>query len=394
MRYTHRDDPGREASVTTEPPTGGKYPAVVRWSEAGKSRRKTIKKASAYEARSAAARFLLEQGFILRAPQTGALQWMTAIHEPFPHGFPLAIDPSNGAIWIGGTGAILSVEPGTCAMRAVPVGEGVMVRSVGCSADGTVVAVLDVEGGTGPIGDSPWRAPGRGPFSYGIVRVHGGELVAIAQVPHEAGSAIAANLSASRDGDFMGPHVDGAALYNGDGRVVRTFSAARTEHTAPVVALSPSGRWGALTAEAGVIRLVDLVDDSEQMMTGSFSQVHSIRVDDDGGVLVGGFVYPSWGVYRVTASAEPVRLFESMGGALTPDGDAVIAVAGDHVTRSELIPAADEWPKVLADAVLPALCGGRASSVYFVDATHVIVATRSHTLAGIDLSRLTAPEHD
>lgn len=263
------------------------------------------------------------------------------------------------------------------------------MRSVGCSREGHVLAVVDLEQGAGPVGDPPWRAPAQGPFAYGLVSVVDDERVElIGTVPHEASSAIAANLCVSESGRFVGPHVDGAALYEPDGSVVRAFAAARTEHSPPVAAISASGRWVAVTHEGGAIQLLDLVEQVDRVLPGSFSEVHSVRVADDGQVLVGGFIYPSWGVYRVAPDAQPVRLFESMGATLAPEGDAAVTVSMDRVRKIDLFPASEEWPATRIEGVFPALCGGKSGAVHLLDGSRVLIATRGHTLACIDLAKL------
>lgn len=401
MLFSHLDDAARTASIHLESAADGTQVAVVEHAAAnGKVRKKSFKKKTTppeWARRSvhdSALRFLLREGFILRAPQPGPVAWLTHTAEPYPHGYPFTVDPTTGRVWVADTGNLRCIEPGTCAQVDVPIGDGVMPRAIACGTGGHLYALLDIEAGAGdgPVGTPPWRKPSRGALSYALVRVSDGTTTPVATVPFQPLAAIFERLSVTDDGRVLGPHVEGAALYAPDGTVLHTFTAARTNHDPPKAAVSPSGALVATTTEAGAIRIIQLGTGEQKQVDARFAQAHGVEVDDDGTVWVRGFAEPSgWGHYRLEAPDRVTRVSEDFYATVAPDRRTLVEVGYGTVTLRPVADANERRP-ALRQSALPVLGMARHGRAHFTGPDAVVVRTDVHTLAGVDLSQLGPPK--
>ena len=347
-----------------------------------KVRRKTCSSKAKYDpfgrARESALRFLFKEGFILRAPQSGAIQWLTQTHEPYPRGAPFCVDSKEGQIWVADTGYLRRVEPGTCETTNVSVGGS--PRGVVCNRQGSVVSLIDLE--KAPFaGSPPWREPTPGPWTYGLLRVKEGEARAIATISYEAGAPIFDGVGLSDNDLILGPHSEGAAVYDFDGKVVETYRVEPTEHHSPKAAISPSGRWRAFTAPRGGIRIVDQEGDSLSIAS-KFSQVLRLSVSDEGICAVGGFGPQDWGLYRVSERGV-TRLSSDFRAALSMDGETLVEVQYGRVVVRRLGGPPDEPP--LHELDLPWLGMAKYGHGVFIQRDRIVVRTDTHTLAEIVL---------
>ncbi len=261
-----------------------------------------------------------------------------------------------------------------------------MARDIAVSAKAGVWALLDVEEGSSTESSPPWRAPAVGSFAYEIVHVSDAlEAKSLVRVPQAEPSTLMNALTVSDGGLVLGPHADGAGLYDPEGAVVATYGAAPTKHEPPKGALSPNGRWIALTHDGGAIRIIDR-EGGERVVLGPLDQVLGLEATNDGRVYVRGFGPADWGLYVIDVSGGP-KSIAGVHARLIPDTDTVVEA---QYSRVSLRTASDDLAARTAtrDSALPELGMARRGAAKLLDERTAIVRTDMHTLAEIDLSSL------
>ncbi|MEL6761728.1 MAG: hypothetical protein AAFP04_15195, partial [Myxococcota bacterium] len=234
LSLTHRISSDRSASLQalTDPAA-----LLVRFDDGqGKSRKKTFKikdgAGAEHTAWGSALRFLFREGFIAPAPQDGPLRWMTVTDEPFPRGPCFVVDTPNAAVWVGDTGVLRRVARGSCSQQDFALGPGVLPRRLVLSGQGGLLMLLDIESSAIDRSVSPWLPPASNGSFRAIARFQDGDSQIVVQVPYSP--IIADALVDMRDGEFLGPHAQGAAVYD---RTVRDLN-----HDLRITILEPSYR--------------------------------------------------------------------------------------------------------------------------------------------------------
>lgn len=389
MHLVHALDPARDAQLTQSAPTS----YLITWlDEAGKKRRKTFKKKWLEDARFAAQRFAFQQGFVMPAPGAQGLQWLMTTHEPFPVGPLFAVDRAARQVWVGDTGFLRRIQPGTCQATHIALGQNARPRAVACSSAGHVAALLEVE--AAPItGDSPWRAPSTGDSELVLCMVEGDQLRPLHTVPFPAGASVLDRVSVSRRGTLLGPHQDGAAIFDAQGQVLRSFPVARTQHCTPKGALQDSGALVAHTAPNGALGFLDVDSGQHSLVEAGFSQVHRVQVGDSGAAYVSG-ICQYWGVYQVRPGQAPRRVSPNVLATPTLDESGMWEAESDRVYLRSLEDPQGEGepgPHLSATAHLP-LGMARRAEIQPLSTQELVLQTDNHRLAGVALDSLGEPK--
>lgn len=382
MRFTHLRDPSRSATLEVKDPDGVLI-VTVEPAGGGKPRRKTINKLKTAmpveNAWHSALKLLFADGFVLRGPRTEPLQWLLATHEPYPHGHPFALDPRGEQVWVADTGALRRARRGDLERHDVSIGEGVMPRDITVGVDGSVHAVLDLEDNPG-VGAPPFRAPARGKTAYGLVRVGPDlELELRLSVPHA--DDVCGSVSVTRDGRVLGPHAEGAALYDPDGAALRVLPAHRCKYWTARAAVSPSGTWFASLDPERRLRLEG--PEGARVLDVTVEQLRQLSIDDAGVSLLNGFLEGAgWGLHRVHPDGRAEHLSRELEASLTPAGDAVLEAVYGRVIERGLDGA------VRRELAAPELTMSRRGRARVTPDGAWIVRTDTHVLAELDPSKI------
>jgi hypothetical protein len=386
MQLTHTADPHRSAEISQSAPTS----YLLRWQdEAGKLRRKTFKKQWAQDAQRACVNFAFKQGFFLPAPGAQGLRWMTATHEPFPVGPLFAVDRAQQQVWVGDTGFLRRVQPGSCQVQALPLGGNVKPRGLSCSPLGHVAALLLVE--ERPLsGSSPWLAPSQGDDELVLVRVEGDTLRPVHRLPFDVRASVVDCASVSARGTVLGPHQEGAAIFGERDEVLRSFAVARTNHHLPRAALSPCGAVAAYTAPGGAVGFLDVDSGEHRLVEAGFSQVHRVLVGASGAAYVSGFLEPYWGVYLVKPGQAPRWVSPDVLATPALDESGVWEADMDRVfLRSLQAPegGGEPGPRLSSTAHLP-MGMSRRAEIQPLNQEELVLQTDTHRLVGLRLDTL------
>jgi hypothetical protein len=376
--------PADKVTVVLEQEADGRPVAVVRSvAGAGRRREKRVKStgkftASLYEhlAKSVVERAivaLLKEGYVARPNQDGPILWMTYSDVGYPIGHPFAVDDRSG-VWVGGTGVLHRIDRATAdsVAFAIPYPEEVVVSHVAVGPGGEVAVLAESV------------AVGR----YLVFRVvNGASLALVARVDFTKHSCerIASSISVAAGGRILGPHEDGAALFEPDGTLVRTFSVGRTKSATPVAAVDGAGTVAVVTVADGRLRVVDLTTGKETALTGLFESVAELAVRPDLSVDVWEHS-GDWGMYRLSPNGRCSRLSaeRSAYGAITQDGLRMATCEGGTLfvrdTRTK---------EVIRSA--PLLGAARSARVCFTGDGQIVARTDSGITLAIDPDRLREP---
>lgn len=380
MRFTHRDNQTRNASLERIDAAW-----VVRHDAAdGKSRKRSFK-----DRFDAALRFVLNQeGFILRAPQAGPVQWMTRLMQPYYGEIRHCVDPRSGDVWIvDSEDAVHRVTSGTCAIVSAKLGTG--TQSPGWPV------IAGAEGSAWVLATS-WRKQDGALVATGrLVHVTPRDTgLAVAEIAQFAGPTPVMSLSAAADGRFVGPDPEGLALRAADGEVLRRWPLtapapdASTRMQPARAALSRDGAWLAFGAPP-TITLVDLRDDTARERPAALEDLDALQVSDAGVVFASGFAYPYHALFRLDDGGL-VRVSTDVRATVSADGTRLAeATADELVLRDLTAPGADagsfEPCAALARAALPVLGMAKYGRCHFGDRGTLVVLTDAYTIAGVSL---------
>lgn len=319
-------------------------------------RQKTFKSRAKHQAmlkaRTTASQFLFTEGFHVRAPQKGAIQWMlqTQVHRQGL--YPIA--SAGDTVWVSDVGFLRSVAAGTCEVH-----EHSMPRPFALSASPTSTAVLV-------------NRPGSG--CRRIARLVEGALVDVADVPWPIENSAVESISVALDGRFLGPTESGAGLFDAAGASINEWPAARGQHYSAKAAISGSGEWVAITTKDGL-----RVEGPASFTGPRFTDVLNLTVDDDGCAWVGGIMEDRWGLYR--SDADGTRcVSEGVWAVPTLDRKSLVECTRDDVVQRTLD------GRIERQATLPWLCMEKHGHLNILGGT-LVVRTRTR-LAGIDLASL------
>lgn len=387
MRFVHRDDPQRTATV--EPAPG---PALVlhHTDARGKRRRKTFKAGGKRKDDMVAIwykllRFASKEGWTAPEPQDdGPLTWLTFHHLDSYGTLAFTLDRKHGCAWLyqWRPGAFLArVERGTCAETELDVRPIARVRALDCCADGNLYATLStLKRGRS---DTPaWLLPAEGKSSLNIVRLDPDlSPTMLANIHVEDWEHTLDGLSVSDTGLVLGPHLEGAAIYQADGAVLETYAVGSMDHWYGRGALSANGRWMALTCDDRHVRTIDRESGAETL-AGPFDQVLRVEVFNDGTTWIHGLGPQVWGIYRARPGALEL-VSDKVHAEVSPSGTRILEVAEGKATLHAI---GEDTP--LGSVSLPMLIGKHGRSRFW-DEDHVVVRMGGHTpLLELDLSKL------
>lgn len=375
MPLSHRDDPSRTATLSQQ---GDEPVFVVEHTDAsGKVRRKSFKKGTVWQAREAAIRFLLNtEGYVLRAPGDGPVQWMARlVLDGYRGEIGHAVDPESGVVWVhDAEDRVHRITPGSCDTATVAL------RS-GNENPGASVAVA---------GGRAWCvAPGWDRTPDGVVRhlrlyrVSGDASLHVERVGDWVGPEPVPHVSATRDGRVLGPAAGGAALYGPQGPE-RRFPCTPGAGQA-VAAVSPSGQWVVTSHVDHVLREHLHRGDQARLSTAGFEGLNGVQIDDLGTVYVSGFRYPSHGLWRL-GDGEPRRVSADTRATVRPDGRALAEVQHGRVTLCDPTrDGDDEWAlaHALSSVELPILGMAKYGRAAFGPAGSLAVLTDAYTVASV-----------
>lgn len=377
MRWSHARDPERLARVQLLDPAGK---LSVQWTaESGRARKKTINKLKTAmplpNAWSGALKLLFSEGFLVRDPQDGPVQWMTVTREPFPQGQPFAVAPSGDAVWVADTGFVRRIERGTAHLTSHALGPGATPRLLAFDAQGRTHALVDLDGADQPNGDSPWRAPSQGGSQVAVVRIdpQGAHQPLLS---HPWSRGIGRCLAFTRDGRLLAPHPEGAAIYDPDGQLLRTLPAQPCAHYAPKAAISPSGEHLVYLGSEGTLVLDS--GGSTTRSPGPVQQVFELQVTDEGTVMLRGLA-EHWGLFRWRPGGALEPLSRLVWGL--PLGETIYALERDQLLRHPL-----GEPKVHGAPMHPIGMVRRGRLLPFPDGK-LAFRTDTHTVGELDPDR-------
>ena len=375
MIFSHRTDATRAAHVTElEEPAGVR---IEHTDAAGKARKKTIKAAGAFQpmtgARHKALRFLLGEGFILREQETGVLRWLTQTDEPFPHGF-VALE-TRGEVWVGETGFLRRVTPGTCEQLDLALPSGAMPMALTAS-DSLVFAWVrhdsGAEQGAGPL--LPPAAEDAQRSS--VIASTGKPPETLFTLDFDPRADVLSSLSATTSGELLGPHASGVGLYT-RGTCTAFWPAAPTQHQSPVAGISPDGKTIAITAPDGAIRIEG---ERPRVVPVGFSQVHHIWATNSGTVWVAGCGPDFWGVYRIVDS-EWERVSEVIHARPSQDESTIVEAAAGRLRERSITGATSG--DLLREVEIPWAGMAKAGIPLRIQDSAAIVRTDAVTIAEI-----------
>lgn len=377
MQFSHRDDRTRTATLVQR---GDEPVFVVEHTDAkGKARSKSFKKASVWQAREAAVRFLLNtEGYILRAPQDGPVEWMARLLlDGYRGEIGHAVDPESGVVWVhDAEDRVHRITPGSCATTTVEL------RS-GSESPGASVAA--------GAGDGAWCvAPTWDRTSDGLVRrlrlyrVAGAAPV-VELVADLAGPEVIAHVSATRNGRVLGPSAGGAGLYGLDA-VERRF-ACTPGSGQPVAAISRSGEWVVTSHVDHVLREHLPSGVQTRLRADGFEGFNGVQICDDGTTYASGFRYPSHGLWRL-GNDEPRRVSDDTRATVRADGRVLAEVRYGQVTLCDPSRGSEDEMTllhVLAKLDVPVLGMAKYGRAAFGPGGKLAVLTDAYTVACVAL---------
>ncbi|TNE90076.1 MAG: hypothetical protein EP330_09615 [Deltaproteobacteria bacterium] len=373
MQFTHRDDPTRTATYAQK----GDEPAfVVEHTDAkGKTRKKSFKKGSVWQARDAAIRFLLNtEGYVLRAPQDGPVRWMARLQlDGYRGEIAHGVDPRTGVVWVhDAEDQVHRITPGSCVTTTVRLNSG--NQSPGAS----IVAGVE---GAWALAPSWKRQDGELVRHLQLFRVHDGVAARVAEL---VGNDLVDRLSRAADGKVLGPAEGGAGLY-GEGGVERTF-ACTPGAGRPVAAVSDNGAWVVTSHGDHLIREDMATGEQTRFRADGFEGFNSAQITDDGAVFVSGFRYPSHGLWRLDPSAQPVRVSEDIRATVAADGRRLAQADHGRITVCDLTRESDDEMRllsVISEQHLPVLGMAKYGRACF-GPEGLAVLTDAYTVAVVD----------
>ncbi len=392
MKLNHREDDSRRATLTKEK---GPVLRLEYTDDAAKSRKKIFKNTGKQKKLAldnvwrSALRFLFQKGFVAPAPQKGPLSWLCFTDEESPGGEPFALDEAGQFVWVGDSGFLRRIGRGSCEQLDISLGhENARIREVKCDANGAAYALVVLS--SIPVKARPkWSRPSEGPFAFEIIRTNAdSSFERIANVGYSSADHILMSLSVAGNGDFLGPHAEGAGLYNSDVELVEKYPVGAGKSGYPTGGLSPNGRWIALTQEGGQVRVLGLDAGYDVVRKVSFSEITRIEISDKGRVHIYGHGPEQWGIYRLNKSSL-VRISDNIHGQPTSDGRRVLEIGGPGYEGWAFLRKNGE-AKPIAKSKLPMLVGRYGRTLFWGDGKAVI-RTRGNILAELDLSKLGKP---
>jgi hypothetical protein len=377
MQFSHRDDPGRTATLVQR---GDEPVFVVEHTDAkGKARSTSFKKPSAWQAQTAALRFLLNtEGYILRAPQDGPVEWMARLMlDGYRGEITHAVDPESGVVWVhDAQDQLHRITPGTCATTMMRLGSGTESprASVAVGADAGAWCAAPT-----------WDRVGDGLIRrFRVYRVVGAAPV-VELVANLVGPELVAQLSATRDGRVLGPAAGGAGLYGPDG-LERRFACTPGDGS-PVAAISPSGEWLVTSHADHMIREQLASGAQTRLRADGFKGFDGVQICDDGSVYTSGFRYPSHGLWRL-GDDEPRRVSADTRATVRADGQVLAEVEHGRVSLCDPNREGEdelELAYVLAKAELPVLGMAKYGRAAFGPGGKLAVLTDAYTVACVVL---------
>lgn len=385
MRLTHRTERSRTAVV--EQQKGGTL-LFTYADAAGKERKKTFKPKGGGLAALAGEwlkllRMATRDGFVATAPQDadGPVRWLVFNDGPYTGQQCFAVDRANDCVWLAeqGPGLLRRIARGSCDETVIELGKQSRVEGIGCT-EGRCFALLSVVGKA--AGAPAWSVPATGSYALNLVRIDSPRSIELlASVPFETPNELLVALGVSNQELLLGPHSEGAALYDANGKALETYAVAETQNNYPKGALSPDGSWLALTAPGNQVRVVARAGGTEHLY-GTFQQVLRLAIADDGVAHVFGHGPSGWGIYAAS-TGKLTKVSSNVHGEPSPDGKLVLEITEGQAT---LTPSGGGKPT--RSAKLPMLIGreGRAA---FWDGDHAIVRMRGFTPSlELDLTKL------
>ncbi|MEM6275009.1 MAG: hypothetical protein AAF735_07195 [Myxococcota bacterium] len=301
---------------------------------------------------------------------------MTVTDEPFPRGPCFAVDLSDAAVWVGDTGVLRRVARGSCSQQDFALGPGVLPRSLALSGNGDLLMLLDIESSAIDHSSSPWLPPASNGSFRAVARFRDGDAQTVVQIPY--GPSIADALVDTTQGEFLGPHSEGAAVYESDGVLREVFNAARTQHHPAQASMSEDGTQIALTHDEGAVRIIDRSNHKERVAATGFSQIHELEFHSTGALLIRGcHESEGWGLFREQSEALE-HISKDVRASLAPDGKRVAELSRRLVIKN----IAED--NVEFDLPLPALGMAKNGRAVFVGERSVIVQTDAHTLGEVE----------
>lgn len=341
----------------------------------GNARTKSFRKETVWQAREAALRFLLNtEGYILRSPQDGPVEWMARLLlDGYRGEIGHAVDPESGVVWVhDAEDRVHQITPGSCSTTTVEL------RS-GSTSPGASVAA--------GAGDGMWCvAPTWDRTSDGLVRrlrlyrVAGATPV-VERIADLAGPEVIAHVSATRDGRVLGPAAGGAGLY-GSHQLERSFACTPGQGQ-PVAAISHGGEWVVTSHVDHMVREHLPSGEKARLRADGFKGFNGVQICDDGTTYASGLRNHAHGLWRL-GEDEPQRVSDDVRATLRRDGQMVAEVQHGQITLCDPTRGRGDGSTlahVLAKIDVPVLGMAKYGRAAFGPGGKLAVLTDAYTLA-------------
>jgi hypothetical protein len=210
------------------------------------------------------------------APGAPDLILLTKIGPPMSEAF--AVDEARGVAWLGDWGQLRRVDLGTGAITSTPLGDHPAVSDMAVAPDGSVWLLADHDDAQP---DGQFRASTVGKQQrFALQRYDGTALETRFAFVEGQVRRVHLTLAIASDGTLLVPHAEGVARVRLDGTVIRVYG---TDAPEPRAALSPNGRWVAMTPAKGEVAVHD-THSGTVALHGLDLDLDFLAVRDDGAI--------------------------------------------------------------------------------------------------------------
>ncbi|GEM_PF-4009895 len=385
MVFSHRDTPTRIASL--EPIENGVLLHHI--DKAGRPKKKTFKGGYYHDK---ALRFLLnKEGYIIRAPQEGRLQWMTKFLSDNRGESTHCVHPESGVIWADGKDGFLykvSLGPGqsreNITTQKVAYGEA---TTLVCGAQGRAISM-----------HRSFKNVAKGYFVNCVIKSTDPQTLKSTNISSFSIGHLSRTLwqiSTSSAGILLAGCSDAnAALYDPEGKITQRFTLQgptkkEDEDAIPQASggISKNGQWVAFS-HGRSIRRISLKDKSEVIYPATFKNIENIQISDEGEVYVTGFQFPSHAMFKVDEKGTK-KISADYRATLLPNRQ-FIETQYNRVTLRSLDEDAknitpSSYMKIIGEWEIPELGMAKHAKAKTFTKDSVIVFTDAYTLSEVNI---------